>query len=169
MISNEVLGLALAGAVLVGCATEQAASTPPVGTQLVSGAFTLRGMTSDGWIVYSDDATLTMHAAPIAGGGVQDIVALGDSFAVSVWGKTVFVWSHKNEAAVGPLTVWTSDGGPRSVSASSLAPWVAATMDGSRVLYLDNVDAGGQTGDLVAAGESGASPRPILTGLTGLS
>jgi hypothetical protein len=144
--------------------------TPPVGKQLlVGGALTLRDMTSDGWIVYSDNATLTLHAAPIAGGSPRDIVSLGDSFAVSVWGKVVFAWSHKNAAGVGSLTVWTSAGEPRAVSSASLAPWVAATTDGTAILYLDNVDAPGQNGDLVAAAGDGSSPEVILPALTGLS
>jgi hypothetical protein len=46
---------------------------------------------------------------------------------------------------------------------------VAATSDGSQILYLDGVDSTGQQGNLVAAGAGGASPHPLLTGLTGLS
>jgi hypothetical protein len=163
--------VALSGGLLAGCATSPDASvTPPVGKQvLVGGALTMRGMTSDGWAVYSDNATLTLHAVPISGGAPHDIVSLGDSFAVSFWGKVVFAWSNKNAASVGPLTVWTSAGGPHAVSSASLAPWVAATVDGTKILYLDNVDAQGQMGDLVAAAGDGSSPSKILTGLTGLS
>src|SRR5262245_13167983 len=110
------------GAALAGCAPDTA-PTSPVGKQfLVGEALTLRGMTSDGWIVYSDNQTLMLHAIPTTGGARLDIVPLGNSFAISVWGKTVFAWSNKNDAAVGTLTVWTSDGGPRPVSSSSLAP-----------------------------------------------
>lgn len=168
---------AVLGAALVGCATPDTTPegsdtpvTPPVGKQLlVGGALTLRGMTSDGWVVYSDNATLTLHAAPIAGGAARDIVALGNSFAISIWGKVVFAWSNKNDAAVGALTVWTSDGGAHAVSKASLAPWVAASMDGKNIQYLDGVDASGQKGNLVLAGGDGSNPKVILQGLTGLS
>jgi hypothetical protein len=146
------------------------AATPPVGKQLlVGGALTLRDMTSNGWIIYSDNATLNLHAAPIAGGAPRDIVALGDSFAVSVWGRVVFAWSNKNAAGVGQLTVWSSTNMPRVVASASLAPWVAASADGSSILFLDNVDAAGQGGDLVAAAGDGSSPHTILPALTGLS
>ncbi len=91
---HRIIELAVLGAVVAGCMPEQAAPTPPVGKQLLSGTYTLRDMTSDGWIVYTDDDTLTMYAAPIAGGSAQEIVALADSFAISVWGKTVFVWAQ---------------------------------------------------------------------------
>ena len=145
------------------------AATPPVGTQvLVGGALTMRDMTSDGWAVYSDNATLTLHAVPIAGGAPRDIVSLGNSFAVSVWGKVVFAWSHKNAAGVGPLTVWSAASGAHTVSQASLAPWVAAAIDGNDILYLDEVDSSGQNGALVAAAGDGSKPKVILTGLTGL-
>ena len=177
MNRQMLLPAALLGAALAGCTTEApptgttppGSQPPPAGKQLVSGAFIMRGMTSDGWAVYSDVQTLRLHAVPISGGDAQDIVSLGDDFAISIWGKTVFAWSHKNAASVGPLTVWTSSGGPHAVSSSSLAPWVAATMDGSHLLYLDAVDPTGQTGSLVAASAGGASPHTLLTGLTGLS
>lgn len=167
---------ALLGAALVGCATTDDSNTaetqvtPPVGKQLlVGGALTLRGMTSDGWVVYTDNATLTLHAAPIAGGAARDIVALGNSFAISVWGKTVFAWSNKNDASVGALTIWSSEAGPHAVSKASLAPWVAASMDGKNVLFTDHVDATGQKGDLVATGPSGENAKVIQSGLTGLN
>jgi hypothetical protein len=162
--------------VLAGCGTPVSGSptpapavTPPVGKQLLmGGALTMRGMTSDGWAVYSDNDTLTLHAVSIAGGAARDIVPLGISFAISVWGKDVFAWSNKNTAAVGLLTVWTSAGGPRALSSASLAPWVAATVDGGDLLYLDDGDAEGQNGDLFAAAGDGSSPRVILQALTGL-
>src|SRR3954470_12808872 len=101
--------VAFSGALLAGCTAPDTSVTPPVGKQLlIGGALTMRGMTSDGWAIYSDNDTLTLHAAPIAGGEPRDIVTLGNSFAVSVWGKVVFAWSNKNAAGVGPLTVWTS-------------------------------------------------------------
>jgi hypothetical protein len=97
-------------------------------------------------------------------------VALGDSFAVSNWFTVVFAWSNKNTAGVGPLTVWSSAAsGPRQVSNASLAPWVAAASDGSAILYLDNVDSSGATGDLYVAAGDGSSPEKLLSGLGGLS
>lgn len=176
MASLRSLAIALFGAALAGCVPVDSQDTdttppvtPPVGEQLlVGGAITLRGMTSDGWIVYSDNDTLTLHATSIAGGEPREIVALGNDFAISVWGKVVFAWPSKSKAAVAPLTVWTADGGAHAVSQASLAPWVAASMDGSTIVYLDGVDAAGQTGRLVAAGGDGSNPHVLLEGLTGL-
>lgn len=180
-MSTRPLTAALFATLLAGCGTPGSdpggttggnpteSATPPVGTQVhVGGALTMREVTSDGWAIYSDNATLTLHAVPIAGGAPQDIVALGNDFAVSNWGKVVFAWSHKSAAGVGALTVWTAASGAHTLSQASLAPWVAASTDGSHILYLDKVDAAGQTGDLVTAGGDGSSPKVLLTALDGL-
>jgi hypothetical protein len=141
-----------------------AAVTPPVGSQLVeSGTLTLRGVTSDGWAVYTDDDTLVLHAVPIAGGAARDIVQLDDSFALSIWSDVVFVWPTKNDAGMGPLTVWTAQSGPHAVSQASLAPFVAASANGDTVIYLDGVDPSGQTGNVVTAANDGSGMDVLLT------
>src|ERR1700734_3929471 len=54
-----------------GCPTPvpPANVTPPVGMLLAAGnSLSARGMTSDGYAVYSDDVGLQLYAVPIAGG-----------------------------------------------------------------------------------------------------
>jgi hypothetical protein len=166
--------LALSGLLVVACSQGDGTSpgssavTPPVGRQLASGALTLRGVTSDGWAVYSEDDSLTLRAAPIGGGAPRDIVALSDSFAISVWFDEVFVWPSKNDAGVGPLTVWTSQSGAHAVSQASLAPWVAASADGHTILYVDQADASGQTGNVVGAASDGSGATVLVSAVGSL-
>jgi len=143
---------------------------PPVGTLLAGGnALSARGMTSDGFEIYSDDAALQLYAVPIAGGATQSIAALGSNFWVTVVGQVVFAWSNVTDADVGALTIWSAAHGPQAISSASFGILGSASPDGSQVLYLANVDPQGLTGDVYIAGTDGAGATRLLQGqqLTG--
>src|SRR5947207_3043340 len=78
-----------------------ASANGPVGTQLQAGDnLSIRGVTSDGWVVYSDDVALQLHAVPLAGGAAVDLGALGPKFWIVLSGDVVFVWSNVSDANV---------------------------------------------------------------------
>lgn len=142
----------------------------PVGTMLVAGnALSARGVTSDGYEIYSDDAALQLYAIPIAGGAPQSIVALGGKFWVTVVGQVVFAWSNVTDADVGALTVWSSVRGAHAISSASLGILGATSSDGTQILYVTNVDPQGLTGDVNLAGTDGTGATSLLQGqqLTG--
>jgi hypothetical protein len=143
---------------------------PPVGRLLVAGnALSARGVTSDGYEIYSDDAALQLYAVPIAGGAAQSIVALGSKFWVTVVGQVVFAWSSVTDPNVGSLTVWSSAKGTHAISAASFGILGTSSSDGTQILYVANVDAQGLTGDVYVAGSDGAGATRLLQGqqLTG--
>jgi hypothetical protein len=155
----------LPGCVLSNVDASQAPNVPPVGTQLVSGnTLSARGVTSDGYEVYSDDAARQLYAIPIAGGAVQSIGALGSKFWVTVVGQVVFAWSNVSDADVGALTIWSSARGAHAVAPASFGILGAASSDGAQILYVANVDPLGLTGDVYVATTDGAGSTRLLAG-----
>jgi hypothetical protein len=155
-----------------GCPGPTAASTTaaPVGTLLASGnSLSARGVTSDGYEIYSDDYAFQLYAVPIAGGSSQTIASLGSNFWVTVVGQVVFAWSNVTGAAVGALTVWSSAAGSHALDPASFGILGSSSPDGSQVLYVGNVDAQGQTGDVFVASTNGSGSTRLLQGqqLTG--
>ena len=121
-----------------GCPGPTAASTTaaPVGTLLASGnSLSARGVTSDGYEIYSDDYAFQLYAVPIAGGSSQTIASLGSNFWVTVVGQVVFAWSNVTGAAVGALTVWSSAAGPHALDPASFGILGASSPDGSQVAW----------------------------------
>jgi hypothetical protein len=151
-----------------GCPSTGADAGPagsPVGRLLVAGnALSARGVTSDGYEIYSDDAALQLNAVPIAGGASQSIVALGSKFWVTVVGQVVFAWSNVTGANVGSLTVWSSATGSHAVSSASFGILGTSASDGSQILYVANVDPNGVTGDVYVSGTDGSGATAILHG-----
>jgi len=152
-----------------GCAPvtepDAASAGTPVGTLLAPGnALSARGVTSDSYEIFSDDAALQLYAVPIAGGPPQPIVALGSKFWVTVVGQVVFAWSNVTSANVGALTVWSSSKGPHAIAPASFGILGASSSDGSQILYVANVDAGGDTGDVYVSGTDGSSATKLLGG-----
>lgn len=150
--------------------TDAGAVDPPIGTLLAAGnSLSARGVTSDGYEIYSDDFALQLYAVPIAGGATQTIGALGSKFWVTVVGPVVFAWSNVTDANVGALTVWSSAHGSQAISPASFGILGATSPDGTQVLYVDNVDAQGVTGDVYIAAIDGTGATRLLQGqqLTG--
>jgi hypothetical protein len=152
-----------------GCAPANAnagsASDPPAGRLLAAGnALSARGVTSDAYEVYSDDAALQLYAIPVAGGTPQGIVALGSKFWVTVVGNVVFAWSNVTAANVGMLTVWSSAHGAHTISSQSFGILGTTSPSGDQVLYVANVDPQGKTGDVYLAGSDGTGTTTLLQG-----
>jgi hypothetical protein len=144
--------------------------TPPVGTLLASGnSLSARGVTSDGYEIFSDDFASQLYAVPVAGGASQNIAALGSKFWVVVVGQIVFAWSNVTAANVGALTIWSSAGGSHAIEPASYGILGSSSPDGSQVLYVGNVDSQGLTGDVFVARADGSGPTRLLQGqqLTG--
>jgi hypothetical protein len=129
----------------------------------------VRQVTSDGYVVYTDDASGTLYAVPLAGGTSVSIASLGSKFWVTGTGTVVFAWSDVGSANVGTLHVWSASKGSHVLSSASLGLVATASSDGSQVLYLDHVDSAGQTGDVYVASSDGSGAVQILAGqhLTG--
>ena len=90
--------------------------SPPVGRLLAAGnSLSTRGMTSDGYEIYSDDFALALYAIPVAGGARQSIASLGSNFWVTVVGQVVFAWSNVTPTNVGSLTIWSSAHGAQTI------------------------------------------------------
>jgi hypothetical protein len=138
----------------------------PVGRLLASGnSLSVRGVTSDGYEIFSDDFAYELYAVPIAGGSVQTIGSLGTQggqFWVTVVGQVVFAWSNVSAADVGALTIWSSAHGAQSLAPASFGILGASSSDGSQVLYLANVDSQGQTGDVYVANSDGSGATRLL-------
>ena len=142
----------------------------PVGRLLAAGnSLSTRGMTSDGYEIYSDDFALSLFAIPVGGGAGQPIVALGSNFWVTVVGQVVFAWSNVTPTNVGSLTIWSSAHGAHTISPASFGILGTSSPDGSQILYVANVDPQGLTGDVYLAQSDGTGTTRLLQGqqLTG--
>ena len=135
----------------------------PSGTQLQAGdALSIRGVTSDGYVIYSDDAARSLHAIPITGGSVTDLGALGDKFWVVVSGKIVFVWSNVTGANVGALSTWSAATGVHAVASASLG--LAASSSPDHIVYVDHASASADKGDIYLAAVDGSGSKNLVTG-----
>ena len=133
----------------------------PVGTQLATGdALSIRAVTGDGWVVYSDDAAAELHAVPLAGGAPSDLGPLGSKFWVVGFGDVVFVWTNVSAANVGALATWTSAGGLHPIATASLG--IVGSSDGTHVLYTDHAGAGGDVADVWAAAIDGSGATKLV-------
>jgi hypothetical protein len=157
-----------------GCSRPDASAAspvqPPVGRLLAGGnALSARGVTSDGYAIYSDDAASQLYAVPIAGGAPRSIVALGSKFWVTLVDQVVFAWSNVTDANVGALTVWSSAQGSHAISSASFGILGTTSPNGTQILYVANVDPQGSTGDVYVAGTDGTGATRLLQGqqLTG--
>jgi hypothetical protein len=137
-------------------------AAPPTGTQLQMGNdLSIRGVTSDGYVIYSDDAALQLHAMPIAGGATLDLGSLGAKFWVVVSGSVVLVWSNVTAANVGALASWSVATGLHAISTASLG--LVATASDANVLYVDHVNANAQSGDVYAANIDGSNATQLVS------
>jgi hypothetical protein len=138
-------------------------AAPPEGGMLVAGdSLSVRQVTSDGYVVYSNDSSSTLYAVPLAGGSSVHIAPLGSDFWVTGAGPLVFAWSAVDATNVGTLYAWSSSAGAHVVSSASLGLLASASSDGSRILYIDHVDAAGGTGDVYVAASDGTGAVQLL-------
>jgi hypothetical protein len=133
------------------------------------------GVTGDGYAIYSTyvGSTATFYAVSLAGGAPTTIAQTSSAYAfVTVQGNIVFAATNPDGYYVGPLTVWSSAGGPHQVSSSSFY-MAGASKDSAHVVYLDNVtepatDAGvAIVGDLYGANADGTGATLLASGVSG--
>jgi hypothetical protein len=134
-------------------------SVTPTGVQLAAGNFTVRGVTSDNYAVYSDNTTGTLNVISLEGGTATSIGSADDRIAIK--GPAVLSWV--GSARVSQLSVWTKANGSKILAASSNANAnaVMVSPDGQRVLYFDGVDAARTRGNLFIAGTDGSGQKQL--------
>lgn len=137
----------------------------PTGAQLQAGdELSIRGVTSDGFVIYSDDAAHALHAIALSGGPVQDLGALGKKYWVTSSGDVVFIWPSVNDANVSPFATWSSKNGLHTISAASAGLVATKSSTEQRMLYLDAVDASGNKGDIYVAATDGSGATRLIAG-----
>jgi hypothetical protein len=158
-------------------------TVPSGATQLVNtvdagfgtGGIQVVGITDDGNVIYvgSTGKTSPVLAVPLAGGTPITIVADSGTtgYLPMIVHETVFVWTAQTVDmttgnSVGTLTFWTKAKGAQATTATSTWGAVAASQDGTKVVYTANVTSDGTSGDLVAANSDLTGKMTLLTGTT---
>ena len=170
-------------AVASGTALVDAAAPPGTPLALSASGYFVWAVTPDGYAVYTDrltgsnNPTLHVYAMPIDstdGGGSQLLATLSNvaNPQIANIGNVVYVYHDVVTASAkqgphSPLSIWTSTGGWKHLSDTSLTGFFYASADASAVMYLDNVSAGvAATGDLYGAPTAGATaPTALETGI----
>lgn len=139
--------------------------TLPNGKQIVpSDVVTLDGLTSDGYAIYTDTSAGKLYAVSVAGGSPVSLGTATVNTNVAVIGAVTFIWNVIGKYSdSGPLSIWTSAYGLKSLASRSyLFPVVSAS--GSRVLYLDNVVfTGSYPGDVYVANTDGTGKTKLAS------
>jgi hypothetical protein len=143
-------------------------ATPP-GTLLVASATAqLAGVTSDGYVITSDGATVL--ATPLAGGAATMVTNhLGASPTVWVFGNTVVMWldvmrvpSTGRQYSI--LGVWSAANGYHETPGPGVFQDVAVSPDGSSILYTAGISTSdGRFGNVVGSSTTLASPATLAT------
>jgi hypothetical protein len=150
----------------------------PQGTLLVPGGGQyLDGVTSDGFIIF-DDGNGTVSAIPLAaasgdggvaeaGAGKVQVGTTGPNADISVHGGAVFLWTDPDQNTyVSPLSIWTSAAGLQALATSSLDGQATISSDGAYILYANNVNVAGDTGDIVLAKSDGTAKVTLAQGVS---
>jgi hypothetical protein len=164
--SAEELGIADGGALADGGAEIDAGGDagPPLANakRLIPGAAVPVGITDDGYLLYRDNAKLSVASLtnPKASFDVSSIAG-----NAAVKGRVVVQWSNIDYAAGrADLTVWTGARCVRTIQRTlSADDSVAASADGSKLLYATNVT--DTTFDVVAASRDFAAQQVIAAGV----
>jgi hypothetical protein len=150
------------------CATDQGSANPdvqPTGTRLQAGdALSVRGITTDGYVIFSDDAALELYAIPLTGGSAQSLGSLGGKYWVTVIGTIVFSWSNVTASGGGSLSTWSASTGLKPIASASYGLLAAVSADETQILYVDKLDATGTTGDVSMANVGGSNAATLVAG-----
>jgi hypothetical protein len=162
--------------VFVGCADDPALSTDEAdlsacGPTLIQAgvAQELLAVTDDNFAVYQEGQTVyaTKLAAHATRTFVADVPDGNIAFPLQL-GNVVFIWTNPQRQlpgfGVSPLVLWTSDRGPRTISAQSAVGLVAtsASSDNEQIIFTTNASDDGLRGDLAYARTRTALSQTIL-------
>jgi len=156
------LSLAVSGviAAMVGCGNGHSGAAPDapassdaspdagvpraaLGVRLVDHDAVIQGVTSDGYVIYTDtpNGSPVAHAIPLDGGADRVIATSAsssrDDVRVAISGALVFVWSGRGNRSA-TLTLWSAALGAVQRSTVARPGRAAATADGTRILYEQN-------------------------------
>ena len=118
----------------------------PQGTQLVpssTASLVINGVTSDGYVVYTDVSAMTYSAVPLAGGTPTSIGG-SDGTGEYTTGPVAFAFSNVDQnTGAGTLMIWTSAHGAQSIGTAVYATYAGqgqldVSKDGTKLLYFDN-------------------------------
>jgi WD40-like Beta Propeller Repeat len=149
----------------------------PHGNQLADGgALALNGVTSDDYVIYTDTSSSTAYAISLAPGSTaislgtvdqyDDVIVLGK---VVILGTSLAAGGGNNGPAAGAASIWTSAASAPASLGSAVAIYsqyaneIAASSDGTHVVFVDDVNAAGTEGDIYMAAADG-SGKTLLVG-----
>jgi len=138
-----------------------------MGQRLIARPATLQGLTSDGYVVFSEavgDAGAQVAEVIALDGGGETTIATGTAaektLRIDTNGPVVFVWTNRGNR-IAMLTVWSKATGVVPVGAGIRPGRSAATSDGAFIAYVDNVTA--TTADVVVSAIASTSPTTVGT------
>jgi hypothetical protein len=153
-------------------------------TRLAEGMdLTVWGVTSDGYVIYSD--TVSSYAVPLAGGTATVIDALTGPTFLTVAGPLVEIAvGYNSSAAPGTLKTWSKKGGLHTLSSSAFAytyqvqynqvnppvdgPVGNSSPDFTSIAYFDNYDAAANTADAYVANADGTGAKLLQASVQGV-
>jgi hypothetical protein len=143
----------------------------PQGTQLVpssTASLVINGVTSDGYVVYTDVSAMTYSAVPLAGGTPTSIGGSDGTGEYTV-GTVAFAFSNVDQnTGAGSLMIWTSAHGAQTIGTAVYATFAGqgqldVSKDGTKLLYFDNTTAA--TVDATIINTDGTGKTVIAPGL----
>jgi hypothetical protein len=131
------------------------------GALIVPGAATFQGLTSDGYVVFSQptgDAGAQVAEVIGPDGGGETAIATGTTVGTALKfgfsGPVAFVWTNRGDK-VATMTVWSSATGVVGKGPGIRPGRAAATADGAYIGFVDNVQT--STADLVVSPIGGSA------------
>jgi hypothetical protein len=153
-------------------------------TQLAEGMdLTVWGVTSDGYIIYSDAAS--SYAVPLAGGTSTVIDAISGPTYLTVAGPLVEIAVGYNSiSSPGTLKTWSEKGGLHTISSKAFVytyqyqynqvnppidgPVGGSSRDFASIAYFDNYDAAANTADAYVANVDGTGATLLQASVQGV-
>lgn len=141
----------------------QPADAMATGERIVSRPATLEGLTSDGYVIFSEPLVNGGRVAEVVAldGTGQQTIAVGTStdktLRIVVAGKVAFVWTDRGNRSA-TLTVWSKATGAVSVGTDIRPGRAAATADGTSIGYMSDVatDTANMVVSSIGAADAGA-------------
>jgi len=162
-----------------GANPDSAAGNPPLpdgsilphGSLLVPGtALVLDGVTSDDYVIYTDESsatTNTAYALSLAAGSKPiTLGAVDPNNDVYVSGKVVFLGTSSDKNGIGGASVWTSAAtAPAALSTSTAVSQggvFSVSADGAHIAFLDAINETALTSAIAVAGTDGTEKTTLV-------